>query len=215
MMIDPADNVEHYPIHATCRSSMIKHEQHNEKPICCDYCGLSLSPSQLYLQEQKKQDGSIKRNRLLESGLETLFDEPYSKIFPYLQHGNHFIDYDSQTAEAGTFGGEVVSLAAALATLKKLRKLDAPTIFQRVSARIRSRVALAIERTGLTEVVSLGGVSWWPRLILCPHIKASQLLITSLLRQELLANGILIGSAFKITNPQASSSCGCGTSFSI
>ena len=25
----------------------------------------------------------------------------------------------------------------------------------------------------------------------------------------------LIGSAFKITNPQASSSCGCGTSFSI
>ena len=105
MMIDPADNVEHYPIHATCRSSMIKHEQHNEKPICCDYCGLSLTPSQLYLKEQKKQDGSIKRNRLLESGLETLFDEPYSKIFPYLQHGNHFIDYDSQTAEAGGFGG--------------------------------------------------------------------------------------------------------------
>ena len=25
----------------------------------------------------------------------------------------------------------------------------------------------------------------------------------------------LIGSAFKITNPQASSSCGCGTSFSV
>ncbi|MDC0195189.1 iron-sulfur cluster assembly accessory protein, partial [Alphaproteobacteria bacterium] len=25
----------------------------------------------------------------------------------------------------------------------------------------------------------------------------------------------LIGSSFKITNPQASSSCGCGTSFSI
>ena len=97
---------------------------------------------------------------------------------------------------SGTFGGEVVSLAAALATLKKLRKLDAPTIFQRVSARIRSRVALAIERTGLTEVVSLGGVSWWPRLILHPQKKASQLLITSLLRQELLANGILIGSAF-------------------
>ena len=25
----------------------------------------------------------------------------------------------------------------------------------------------------------------------------------------------LIGSSFKITNPQASSSCGCGTSFSV
>ena len=97
---------------------------------------------------------------------------------------------------SSTFGGEVVSLAAALATLKKLRKLDAPTIFERVSARIRSRLSAAIERTGLTEVVSLGGVSWWPRLIIYPHIKASHLLITSLLRQELLANGILIGSSF-------------------
>ena len=38
---------------------------------------------------------------------------------------------------------------------------------------------------------------------------------------ELIQNSIidyaheLIGSSFKITNPQASSSCGCGTSFSI
>ena len=96
--VDPADTVLDMPIHATCRNKMNK-GQYDESDTCCDYCGLSLSPLSLDFELREKRqsyDNRLKPNKLLESGLEQLFDEPYSKIFSYIKTDNHYLDQMGQ-----------------------------------------------------------------------------------------------------------------------
>ena len=80
-------------------------DRFNDKDACCDYCGLNLSPSELqnYLIEKRDSwDNKLERNRLLEAGLEELFDNPYSKIFSFIETEGYFIDNFSQQAGFGS-----------------------------------------------------------------------------------------------------------------
>ncbi len=100
---------------------------------------------------------------------------------------------------SGTFGGETLSLAAALATIEKLEAIDAPSVFRQLGNRISTNMSSLLMELELDKVVNMAGVDWWPRLIVNEHERASQLEVTSLLRQEFLAHGLLLTGGFNLS----------------
>ncbi|HET6491534.1 MAG TPA: aminotransferase class III-fold pyridoxal phosphate-dependent enzyme [Burkholderiales bacterium] len=92
---------------------------------------------------------------------------------------------------SGTFGGEALSLAAAIATLDKLERENGPARIRRRGARLIAGANRLIEAHKLTSVLRAAGVDWWPRWkILESPVDAN--LLQSLLRQEATANGLLM-----------------------
>ncbi len=99
---------------------------------------------------------------------------------------------------SGTFGGEALSLAAAAATLDKLERLDAPRRFAGLGARIKRAMQAAIADCDLGAVLSVAGPDWWPRIALAAPAGLDDMMAASLLRQELAAQGLLMGSTFNL-----------------
>lgn len=96
-----------------------------------------------------------------------------------------------------TFGGEVLSIAAAIATLDKLeREKVVPRLWRR-GEMLRDAANAALRQRGLGEIVSFGGEGWWPR-IKFGELPVDKDLIVSLLRQEFCANGLLLGASFNL-----------------
>lgn len=90
-----------------------------------------------------------------------------------------------------TFGGETLSLAAALAVLRRLE--DEPIlagIAQR-GERLKQRLAECVERHGLTDILTVTGHPAWSFLLIKDSPTASQWEIKTLLMQEMLARGVL------------------------
>jgi len=100
---------------------------------------------------------------------------------------------------SGTFGGETLSLAAALATITKLEKINAPEVFKHTGRTIRNAVQSIITDFELDDVLSVRGVDWWPRIIVEAYEKNSQIEMTTLLRQELIEYGIFMGGGFNLS----------------
>ena len=99
---------------------------------------------------------------------------------------------------SGTFGGEALSLAAAIATIDKLEAEDIPARLRDFGAKLRARVATVFAEADLREnYLSVGG-DWWPGLVANPEGNADPNLPTSLLRQELIANNVLMGATFNL-----------------
>ena len=112
--------------------------------------------------------------------------------------------------------------------------MDAPTLPVTVSARAAKRIAEILkaesEATMLRVAVTGGGCSGFRYNFALDEVKADDdlvlerdgavVLIDSMSLDFLRGAEIdfvddLIGAAFKINNPNAQSSCGCGTSFSV
>ncbi|MBV8800107.1 MAG: iron-sulfur cluster insertion protein ErpA [Alphaproteobacteria bacterium] len=112
--------------------------------------------------------------------------------------------------------------------------MDAPTPPVTVSARAAKRIAEILkaesEATMLRVAVTGGGCSGFQYNFALDEVKADDdlvlerdgavVLIDSMSLDFLRGAEIdfvddLIGAAFKINNPNAQSSCGCGTSFSV
>jgi len=100
---------------------------------------------------------------------------------------------------SGTFGGETLSLAASLATITKLEKLNAPEIFRHTGKTIHTAVQDIITNNEIDEVVSVVGVDWWPRIVVKEYKNTSQAVVSTLLRQELIEHGVLIGGGFNLS----------------
>jgi glutamate-1-semialdehyde 2,1-aminomutase len=100
---------------------------------------------------------------------------------------------------SGTFGGETLSLAAALATITKLEKINAPEVFERIGRNIRDAVQSIITDFELDDIVSVAGVDWWPRIVVDAYGKNSQIEMNTLLRQELIEHGIFMGGGFNLS----------------
>ncbi len=99
---------------------------------------------------------------------------------------------------SGTFGGEALSLAAAIATIDKL---DAAGVCDRLRAlggRLAKDVRAALSRYKLEEWYTVCGPDWWPFVIASAKDGVSDVITTSLLRQELIANGLLMGGTFNL-----------------
>jgi glutamate-1-semialdehyde 2,1-aminomutase len=100
---------------------------------------------------------------------------------------------------SGTFGGETLSIAAALATINKLEETDAAAVFRRLGSKILSELSSIIVELELEEVIEPCGVDWWPRFVVHKYGATNQLEITSLLRQELIEHGLLMGGGFNLS----------------
>jgi glutamate-1-semialdehyde 2,1-aminomutase len=100
---------------------------------------------------------------------------------------------------SGTFGGETLSLAAALATIEKLERINAPEVFKHTGKIIYNAVQSLITDFELNDVLSVSGVDWWPRIVVGSNDKNSQIEITTLLRQELIEHGVFMGGGFNLS----------------
>jgi glutamate-1-semialdehyde aminotransferase/RimJ/RimL family protein N-acetyltransferase len=92
---------------------------------------------------------------------------------------------------SGTFGGETLSLAATLATIDKLQRENAVFQMKQYGAKWTDGMANLLTRHGLDGDFAVNGAPWWPRLQVIGGGELPANLITSLLRQEAIANGIL------------------------
>lgn len=96
-----------------------------------------------------------------------------------------------------TFGGETLSLAAAMATITKLEKLDALTAISKTGERLMARLNACLEKRGFGGRMAFTGEGWWPRFtLLDPPVEP--LLLNSLLRQELNARGLFLGASLNL-----------------
>ena len=94
-----------------------------------------------------------------------------------------------------TFGGEALSLAAGIATIDKLKETNAVERMNVLGAKLKSMAHEAIKNFDLTTRFCLEGPDWRPMVRCCDD---DPILATSLLRQELIENGIFMGSSFNL-----------------
>jgi glutamate-1-semialdehyde 2,1-aminomutase len=99
---------------------------------------------------------------------------------------------------SGTFGGEALSLAAAIATIDKLRAEDVSKTICDTGKRLKTAIASRIEDRGLSEELIIKGGDWWPAITATGRGRAEPVLVGSLLKQELIAEGVLMGATFNL-----------------
>ncbi len=90
-----------------------------------------------------------------------------------------------------TFGGETLSLAAARATLTKLRTHDVVGAIRERGTRLIDGVRDRIERHRLQDVLSVSGHPSWSFLLIKDTASASQWQTKTLLMQEIFQRGVL------------------------
>lgn len=94
-----------------------------------------------------------------------------------------------------TFGGETLSLTAALATLKKLESEPVIETLWKQGRKIKDGVIKLIEQYRLKDVLSISGKDCWSFLLFRDSAPYSQWEMKTLFLQEIFAQGILaIGS---------------------
>jgi len=99
---------------------------------------------------------------------------------------------------SSTFGGEALSIAAAIATLDKLEREDVVARLWRLGARLRDETNAILMAHGFEGVVAFAGEGWWPRIrITNPPVDNN--LFISLWRQEFNANGLILGASFNLS----------------
>lgn len=98
---------------------------------------------------------------------------------------------------SATFGGEALSLAAAKATIDKLERDRVVPRLKALGTSLSQQANAAIERAGMSGVLAVTDVDWWPRLNpVKPPV--DPWLLVSLMRQEFVARGLLLGASFNL-----------------
>jgi glutamate-1-semialdehyde aminotransferase/L-amino acid N-acyltransferase YncA len=99
---------------------------------------------------------------------------------------------------SGTFGGETLSLAAALATINKLEREHGIARMHALGARLRDALGALLIRHGLAHAFKATGPDWWPRLAVIPDERTPGPILQSLMQQELAQDGVLIGAGLTL-----------------
>jgi glutamate-1-semialdehyde 2,1-aminomutase len=99
---------------------------------------------------------------------------------------------------SATFGGETLSLAAAIATLDVLKKENCAQKMETTSVRMANGVESIFSKYELTEFFVVGGPDWWKQIIPRQTDTVDLTTSTSLLRQALVANGLLMMGSFNM-----------------
>lgn len=99
---------------------------------------------------------------------------------------------------SSTFGGETLSIAAAIATIEKMIATDAIPKMLETASWLRENINQKILKHKMAEYISIEGVTWWPRVVWNEAAPEDKMLATSLLRQELAEAGILQGQGLNI-----------------
>jgi glutamate-1-semialdehyde 2,1-aminomutase len=90
-----------------------------------------------------------------------------------------------------TFGGETLSLAAAKATLIKIKREPVIATMRKQGEKVKAGVQALIDRSSLNDVLSLSGDPTWSFLIVKDTPLYTQWQIKTLFLQEIFARGIL------------------------
>jgi glutamate-1-semialdehyde 2,1-aminomutase len=98
-----------------------------------------------------------------------------------------------------TFGGEALSLAAALATLRKIREERVVDRLWETGSRIAEQVGERLRTHGLDRTIGIKGKPPWTLLMFQDHEAATSWEIKSLFIQEMLARGILITAGHNVS----------------
>jgi len=99
---------------------------------------------------------------------------------------------------SATFGGEALSLAASIATVKKLEKEDIPAKLSKHGEHLSEILNQRIAKSGLQNIMEYRGNNWWPRLAF-EDLPVAGNIFSSLLKQFLNENGLLMGSSLNLT----------------
>lgn len=100
---------------------------------------------------------------------------------------------------SGTFGGEALSLAASIATLDKLEREGGPERIGATGAKLREGAAAILEAHDIGGEYFTKGPDWWPAVLPTGSGRADQIIAISLLRQELVAEGLLFMATFNLS----------------
>lgn len=90
-----------------------------------------------------------------------------------------------------TFGGEALSLAAALATMRKLEREPVTDTLYAQGRKVQEKLKLSIKAAGAEEFLSVAGNPTWSFMLIKDTRAYSQWQIKTLFMQEMLARGIL------------------------
>jgi glutamate-1-semialdehyde 2,1-aminomutase len=99
---------------------------------------------------------------------------------------------------SSTFGGETLSIAASIATINKMQKTNTVAKISDSAEFLTMGINAIQSKMGMDDILTVGGVSWWPRLMWGAGAPGDSMLAISLLRQELAEQGILIGSTLNM-----------------
>jgi glutamate-1-semialdehyde 2,1-aminomutase len=102
-----------------------------------------------------------------------------------------------------TFGGETISLAAALATVRKMMREPVIETLWKEGKKVMDGVSERISRHGLERVFSIVGKPPWSLLMTADHPKATSWEIKSVFKQEMLLRGILISASHNMSYAHA------------
>lgn len=95
---------------------------------------------------------------------------------------------------SGTFAGETISMAASLATIKKLKNENIPNKINELGNYLKKECNKLIIKSGIEDIICITGNDWWPRLV----IKKNSNFMLHLFRQEAINNGLFMGSGFNL-----------------
>ncbi|MDP2586984.1 MAG: aminotransferase class III-fold pyridoxal phosphate-dependent enzyme, partial [Candidatus Komeilibacteria bacterium] len=92
---------------------------------------------------------------------------------------------------SSTFGGECLSLAAAIATIKEMEPKKLIQKIWQKGRYLQNATNKLIKQNNLSEIIKIGGKPCWQVFIFSDTHNATGLEIKSFIQQEVLANGIL------------------------
>lgn len=99
---------------------------------------------------------------------------------------------------SGTFGGETLSIAAAIAVIEKMQREPVIETLWKTGKNLADRITETIAENGLGDVLSLVGMAPWTLLDFRDHPAADKHLIRSVFIQEMLLHGVLITASHNI-----------------
>jgi glutamate-1-semialdehyde 2,1-aminomutase/spore coat polysaccharide biosynthesis protein SpsF len=100
---------------------------------------------------------------------------------------------------SSTFGGEALSLAAAIAVVGKVERAKVPERLWELGGRLRSEAETRIQRAGLAGQIGLVGSAPWSILSFKDHPRGSKEAIKTLFLREMIAAGVLINASHNLS----------------
>jgi len=99
---------------------------------------------------------------------------------------------------SSTFGGETVSLAASLATIRKMQREPVHARLNAMGERVIALTRANVERHGLSAAIAICGKPSWSLMQFRDAAGASGAQIKSLVLQELIERGILTAGSYNM-----------------
>lgn len=103
-----------------------------------------------------------------------------------------------QVFYSSTFAAETLSLAASIATIKKIKKENVLSKIWKYGADLKQQVQALIDQYSLNDVVKLKGLEPWIIVTFQDHDKASRAVLRTFFQKEMISQGVFILTSHNI-----------------